>query len=65
MIGIKRAICLSNLDIKLHEGIINSVKVELIAKKKTSKVKLEKLVIEKQNLSNLIIEALLLKDQDE
>jgi hypothetical protein len=66
----KQAIYLSNLEIelentlrkiKLHEGIINSVKIEARAKK-TSRRMLEGLMVERQKLSDLIIETLLLKE---
>lgn len=70
MIKIKRAIHLSKLEIELqevlvnikkYEGIVNSIKVSS-ASKDLSKIRLKRLIEEKQRISDLIIETMLLNN---
>lgn len=71
MIKIRKAVMLSKLDIELqdvlfnikrHEGIINSIKIEHKNIKKFSKTTLKKLIEERQRLTDLITETIFLDD---
>ena len=71
MIKIRKAVTLSKLDIELqdvlfnikrHEGIINSIKIEHKNIKKFSKTTLKKLIEERQRLTDLITETIFLDD---
>lgn len=70
MIKIKKAVALAKLDIELqdilrdikkHEGIINSIKVEA-SYKNFSKTMLKKLIKKRQELSDLITETIFLDE---
>ena len=70
MIKIKTAIHLSKLELELqdilinikkYEGIINSTKVSNSAKD-LSKIRLKRLIEEKQKISDLIVETMLLNN---
>ncbi len=70
MIKIKKAVALAKLDIELqdilrdikkHEGIINSIKVET-SYKNFSKTMLKKLIKKRQELSDLITETIFLDE---
>jgi hypothetical protein len=71
MIKIRKAVTLSKLEIELqdilcnikrHEGIINSIKIEHKNVKKFSKTTLKKLIEERKRLTDLITETIFLDD---